>query len=162
MTARAAAKVTNGSGLRARPAGRSLLVATPGHVEIGPGVAPPSLREPRAVRRTAILEHLDRGSHAILLIKAPPGYGIVTGPTPVGCTTRGTIRGMNKTTLYLPGDLKAAVERQARARGIAEAQVIREAIAAAVVRPAPRAGLIESREPIASRVDELMDGFGER
>jgi hypothetical protein len=69
---------------------------------------------------------------------------------------------MAKTTLYLPPELKAAVERQARARGIAEAQVIREAIAAAVVRPAPRAGLIESREPIASRADELLDGFGER
>lgn len=76
--------------------------------------------------------------------------------------TYGTIRGMDKTTVYLPADLKAAVERQARARGIAEAQVIREAIAAAVVRPAPRAGLIESREPIASRADELMDGFGKR
>jgi predicted transcriptional regulator len=69
---------------------------------------------------------------------------------------------MEKTTLYLPAELKAAVERQARVRGIAEAQVIREAIAAAVVRPAPRAGFIESREPIASRVDELLKGFGER
>lgn len=80
----------------------------------------------------------------------------------VTVTTRGTICGMDKTTLYLPAELKAAVERQARERGIAEAQVIREAIAAAVVRPAPRAGLIESREPIASRVDELLNGFGER
>lgn len=69
---------------------------------------------------------------------------------------------MEKTTLYLPADLKAAVERQARARGIAEAQVIREAISAAVVRPAPRGGLIESGEPMASRVDELLRGFGER
>lgn len=69
---------------------------------------------------------------------------------------------MEKTTLYLPAELKAAVERQAQARGIPEAQVIREAIAAAVIRPAPRAGLIASPEPIASRVDELLDGFGER
>lgn len=69
---------------------------------------------------------------------------------------------MQKTTLYLPAELKAAVQRQARVRGIAEAQVIREAIAAAVVRPTPRAGIIESREPIASRVDELLKGFGER
>lgn len=69
---------------------------------------------------------------------------------------------MQKTTLYLPAELKRAVERQARARGVPEAQVIREAIAAAVVRPAPRAGLIESREPIASRVDKLLVGFGER
>ncbi len=69
---------------------------------------------------------------------------------------------MEKTTLYLPTELKAAVERQARVRGIAEAQVIREAIAAAVVRPAPRAGLIESPEPIAAHADELMEGFGSR
>jgi hypothetical protein len=69
---------------------------------------------------------------------------------------------MEKTTLYLPAGLKAAVERQARARGVAEAQIIREAIAAAVIRPAPRAGLIESQEPIASRVDELLEGFGSR
>lgn len=64
--------------------------------------------------------------------------------------------------MYLPAELKVAVERQARARGIAEAQVIREAIASAVIRPTPRPGLIESREPIASRVDELLEGFGER
>lgn len=69
---------------------------------------------------------------------------------------------MQKTTLYLPHDLKAAVERQARQRGVAEAQVIREAISAAVVRPAPRAGLFESKERLASRVDELLEGFGER
>jgi len=69
---------------------------------------------------------------------------------------------MEKTTIYLPADLKAAVERQAQALGVAEAQVIREAIAAAVVRPAPRAGLIESRSPIASRADELLKGFGKR
>jgi len=69
---------------------------------------------------------------------------------------------MEKTTLYLPAELKAAIEHRARARGVAEAQVIREAIAAAVVRPAPRAGFIESHEPIASRAEELLDGFGER
>jgi hypothetical protein len=70
--------------------------------------------------------------------------------------------GMNKTTLYLPDDLKAAVERQARERGVSEAQVIREAIAAAVVRPRPSAGLLVSDEPFAARVDELLAGFGER
>lgn len=69
---------------------------------------------------------------------------------------------MEKTTLYLPAELKAAIEREARARGIAEAQVIREAIADAVVRPAPRAGLFESAEPMAARVDELLEGFGSR
>jgi hypothetical protein len=70
--------------------------------------------------------------------------------------------GMNKTTVYLPDELKTAVGREARRRGIAEAQVIREAIASAVVRPAPRSGLFTSSEHMASRVDHLLDGFGER
>jgi predicted transcriptional regulator len=68
---------------------------------------------------------------------------------------------MQKTTVYLPADLKAAVERAARRRGIAEAEVIREAIAQAVDRPRPQPGLFAA-EPFAERVDELLDGFGER
>lgn len=69
---------------------------------------------------------------------------------------------MRKTTLYLPAELKEAVEREAQRRGVAEAEVIREAIAAAVSRPAPRAGLIASDVPLAARADELLAGFGER
>jgi predicted transcriptional regulator len=70
--------------------------------------------------------------------------------------------GMHKTTLYLPDELKLAIAREARQRGVPEAQVIRQAIADAVARPAPRAGLFVGREPLASRVDELLSGFGER
>jgi len=40
-----------------------------------------------------------------------------------------------KTTVYPPEDLKAAVEREARQRGSSKAEVIREAIDAAVSRP---------------------------
>jgi hypothetical protein len=69
---------------------------------------------------------------------------------------------VRKTTLYLPDGLKGAVEREARRRGIAEAEVIREAIARAIARPAPRAGLFASEEPLAARVDELLAGFGDR
>ncbi|MDZ7677438.1 MAG: CopG family transcriptional regulator [Acidimicrobiales bacterium] len=60
-----------------------------------------------------------------------------------------------KTTVYLPDDLKAAVEREATRRGVSEAEVIRHAIAALVTRPAPRFGLIDG-EPIAERADELL------
>ena len=66
-----------------------------------------------------------------------------------------------KTTVYLPEDLKRDLEREARTRGCSEAQVIRDAVAEAVSRPHPRAGLI-SGEAIAERVDDLLTGFGQR
>jgi Ribbon-helix-helix protein, copG family len=71
---------------------------------------------------------------------------------------------VDKTTIYLPEDLKAAVKRVARQRGVSEAEVIRDSIRAGVgdARPRPRGGLYSGSEPIARRVDELLDGFGER
>lgn len=71
---------------------------------------------------------------------------------------------MEKTTVYLPDELKAQLRRVARLRGVSEATVIRDAIRAAVTdtRPAPRGGLFESTEPIAARADELLKGFGEQ
>jgi hypothetical protein len=71
---------------------------------------------------------------------------------------------MDKTTVYLPNDLKVAVKRAAQQRGVSEAEVIRESIRTAVggVRPRPRGGLYSGSEAIARRVDELLDGFGER
>ncbi|MGB3894152.1 MAG: CopG family transcriptional regulator [Mycolicibacter sinensis] len=71
---------------------------------------------------------------------------------------------MDKTTVYLPQELKAAVKQAARRRGTSEAEVIRESIRASVgdVRPTPRGGLYSGSEPIARHVDGLLDGFGER
>lgn len=66
-----------------------------------------------------------------------------------------------KTTIYLPDDLKAAIERTAVRRGCSEAEVIRQAVAAAVDRPEPIAGFLDG-DAIADRVDELLDGFGSR
>jgi|FLYL01.1.fsa_nt_gi predicted transcriptional regulator len=66
-----------------------------------------------------------------------------------------------KTTIYLPLELKRAVEAEARRSGLSEAEVIRRAVAQAVGRPRPQGGLYEA-EPIAERVDELLRGFGER
>lgn len=66
-----------------------------------------------------------------------------------------------RTTIYLPEDLKAAVEREAARRGVSEAQVIREALAKAVARRRPNAGFLDA-EPVAERVDELLTRFGER
>jgi hypothetical protein len=68
---------------------------------------------------------------------------------------------MQKTTIYLPDELKKALEREARQRGVPEAEVIRQAIAASIQHPAPAGGLFASDEPLASRADELLAGFGE-
>lgn len=68
---------------------------------------------------------------------------------------------MIRTTIYLPEELKEALEREAARRGISEAQLIREAVAKEVGRPRPNAGFLDA-EPLAARVDELLAGFGER
>ena len=71
---------------------------------------------------------------------------------------------MDKTTIYLPTELKSAVKRVARRRGVSEAEVIRDSIRSAVGgdRPPPRGGLFGSRAPIARDADEHLRGFGER
>jgi len=73
---------------------------------------------------------------------------------------------MNRTTVYFPADLKKAVARAAAARGQSEAQLIREALRAAVTgapAPRPRLPLFASGKPrLAERVARLLAGFGER
>jgi plasmid stability protein len=71
---------------------------------------------------------------------------------------------VEKTTVYLPDDLKAAVKRAAQERGVSEAEIIRESIRAGVSanKPRPRGALFAGSEPVARRVDELLEGFGER
>lgn len=73
--------------------------------------------------------------------------------------------GMVRTTVYLPDELKDALERTAAARGLSEAEVIRSALASATAEtayPAPRVPLFKSGDPtLAERVDdELAAGFG--
>ncbi len=73
--------------------------------------------------------------------------------------------GMRKTTVYLPEDLKAALQRLAIERGSSEAALIREAIGLLTHRvdaPVPKLPLFRAKgPPIAERVDEeLADGFG--
>ena len=74
---------------------------------------------------------------------------------------------MEKSTVYLPVDLKRALRRAARSTGRSEADLIREGIGmvTGTHRVAePRLPLFESGQPdLAERVDELLlDGFGER
>lgn len=82
--------------------------------------------------------------------------------SPGGVVVAGTIYGtMHKTTVYLPDELKAGLVREARRRGSSEAEVIREAIAKAISAPRPTPGFLHA-EPLADRVNELMEGFGDR
>lgn len=75
--------------------------------------------------------------------------------------TYGTMAGMAvKTTVYLPDDLKRALEVEAAASGRSEAEIIREAIAARVGSARPAAGFLDA-EPIAEHVDEFLAGFGD-
>lgn len=73
--------------------------------------------------------------------------------------------GMKKTTVYLPDELKAELERAAAARGRSEADLIREAIrelTRGLEQPKPRLPLFASGDPtLAERVDEELAGFGE-
>ncbi|MGH9091772.1 MAG: CopG family transcriptional regulator [Acidimicrobiales bacterium] len=73
---------------------------------------------------------------------------------------------MNKTTVYLPEDLKQSLRRLAAASGRSEADLIREAIAAQVLacgQPRPRGRLFESGESsLAEHADEALAGFGDR
>jgi plasmid stability protein len=73
---------------------------------------------------------------------------------------------MNKTTVYLPDDLKRSLRRMAAASGRSEADLIREAIFAQVhahARPRPQGRLFESGDPaLAENAEEALAGFGER
>lgn len=73
--------------------------------------------------------------------------------------------GMHKTTLYLPEDLKRAIERAAAAGVCSEAEIVREALRRFTegqgVRP--RLPLFTSGQPgLAEQADDLLAGFGER
>lgn len=67
-----------------------------------------------------------------------------------------------KTTVYLPEELKARLERLARDQKRSEADLIRRAIAHLVDRepPRPTLPLFRTAEPITD-FDEALRGFGE-
>jgi plasmid stability protein len=74
--------------------------------------------------------------------------------------------GMKKTTIYLPDDVKAALERIAAAEGQSEAELIRAALREKIAalsssRPTVPLSSVGLGDPtIAERVDELLTGFG--
>lgn len=78
--------------------------------------------------------------------------------------TYGNMYGMEKTTVYLPKRLKAALRRTAAATRSSEAALIRHAIeqaTASAAAPRPRLPLFDSGQPtLAEHADEALAGFG--
>jgi Arc/MetJ-type ribon-helix-helix transcriptional regulator len=72
---------------------------------------------------------------------------------------------MQKTTVYIPKEVKQALTQVAAARGVSEAELIREALrvlTAEAAPPKPRLPLFKSGKPrLAERVDDALKGFGE-
>jgi len=72
---------------------------------------------------------------------------------------------MQKTTVYLSDDLKAALERAAAESRRTESAIIREGLEVVLARQQPRAphsGIFDSGEPdLSERVDELLADFGQ-
>lgn len=68
--------------------------------------------------------------------------------------------GMQKTTVYIPKDVKRALGQVAAARGVSEAELIREALHTLTSKappPRPRLPLFRSGKPrLAERVDEAL------
>ena len=73
---------------------------------------------------------------------------------------------MEKTTVYLTDTQKRALSQAAKVSGLSEAELIREGIDTVTARHAvsePTLPLFDSGQPdLAERVDELLNGFGER
>ncbi len=73
--------------------------------------------------------------------------------------------GMQKTTVYIPEDVKRVLGQVAAARGVSEAQLIREAVHALTSQtapPHPRLPLFKSGKPrLAEGVDKALVGFGD-
>jgi len=71
---------------------------------------------------------------------------------------------MQKTTVYLPDDLKSELEHAAAESGRSEAEIIRKGIRLALderVPPPPTIGIFVSDDPhFAENVDEHLEGFG--
>lgn len=73
---------------------------------------------------------------------------------------------MQKTTVYLPPELKRVLSRVARQRQCSEAELLREAVARLadeIEAPVPKLPLFRSTGPsIATDVDSALEGFGRR
>jgi predicted transcriptional regulator len=69
-----------------------------------------------------------------------------------------------KTTVYLPEELKRALEAEAAERRVSEADLIREAVRQVVgepVRELPPGGVFRGGADVARNADKFLEGFGQ-
>lgn len=103
------------------------------------------------VKRLWDEERRTEGIETVIAQEARPAYG--------------SMYGMNKTTVYIPDELKRSLTRTAAARGCSEAELIRQALRDMTARaapPRPRLPLFRSRKArLAERTDAALAGFGE-
>jgi predicted transcriptional regulator len=73
---------------------------------------------------------------------------------------------MHKTTLYLDDDLYARLQREADERGTTQALVVREALAAYVVRRRRKSKSVgmghSGKGDLSERAEELLKGLGRK
>lgn len=73
---------------------------------------------------------------------------------------------VKKTTIYLPADLKARLDRAAAENGRPAAAIIREGIALAVAQQSPPSPtmpiFVSADRHFAEQVDQHLAGFGDR
>jgi len=84
-------------------------------------------------------------------------YARLSGRAGAIAAKYGMIYGMQKTTVYIPEDVKRALGQVAAARGVSEAELIREALRTLTSKttpPRPRLPLFKSGKPrLAERVN---------
>ena len=93
---------------------------------------------------------------------------VTCGTQPAGgrfSDTYGKMYGMQKTTVYIPEDIKEALAILASQKGKSEAELIREALrlfVASTKPPRPKIPLFKGDQPhLAEGIDEALSGFGE-
>jgi Arc/MetJ-type ribon-helix-helix transcriptional regulator len=80
----------------------------------------------------------------------------------------GIMYGMKRTTIYLPDEMKADIEREAARRGVTEAEVIRIAVGEHLETRKKRKRKLNLPlfpegfgEDLAGRVDEILEGMAD-
>ncbi len=78
----------------------------------------------------------------------------------------GTMYGVKRTTIYLPDEMKADIEREAARRGVTEAEVIRTAVGEHLETRKKRKLNLPLfpegfGEDLAGRVDEILEGMAD-